>query len=301
MPSPSEISWLIPVLPLAGSCLIGILLVSFSLTMNRLSKPVSLLLTSCVGTAAVLSYTALAEQLKGADDVEALLNLPGVENINIQIGFGLDTIGAEMLSLISTTGVILMVSAHIYMNRKKGYAHFFTYLGFFIGALLGLVLSPNILELYIFWVLVGISSYLLTGFWYDPKGLSNTAKNVFLVDRIGDIGLLIGGLGLFWKTGSLGFDEIGSRLQEAISGGNLSNPTALLLCFFLVMGPIAKSIEFPLYIWRPDTLTTSIHVSAVIHAATVVAAGVFVIARLQPVFIAGTTVVTTTNLSNLIG
>ncbi|HGY5542291.1 MAG TPA: proton-conducting transporter membrane subunit [Prochlorococcus sp.] len=300
MPSSSEIAWLIPVLPLSGACFIGLLLISFNLTMNRLSKPVSLLLASCVGSAAVLSYTTLAEQLAGADDIEVLINLPGIENLPLQIGFSVDVIGAEMLSLISTTGVLLMVFAHIYMTKRKGYVHFFIYLGFFTSTLLGLALSPNLLEMYVFWVLMGISSYLLIGFWYDPKGIAKTAQKVFLIDRIGDVGLLIGCLGLVWKTGSLGFNDIGSCLQEAISAGNISNLTVIVLCVLLVMGPIAKSIEFPLYVWRPDSLTTSVPISALIHAITVAGVGIFVFTRIQPVLTAGTTAFANSNLAQLL-
>ncbi|WP_241467000.1 MULTISPECIES: proton-conducting transporter membrane subunit [unclassified Prochlorococcus] len=287
-------------LPLAGACLVGLLLISFKLTMNRLSKPVSFLLVSCVGTAAVLSFALLAEQKAGTAATKLIFDLPGLTDLHLQIGFAVDVIGAEMLSLISTAGMLLMLSAHIYMAGKKNYVSFFTYLGFFTSALLGLALSPNLLEMFVFWLLVGISSYLLVGFWYDTNGSSKTTQNIFLVDRIGDVGFLLGSLGLFWVTRSFGFDESGSFLEEAIISAKLSNPTTLLLCFLMTMGPIAKLIEFPMYVWRPDVLKTPVPVSALIHATTLVAAGVFVLVRLEPLFAAGARALPGTALSNLL-
>ncbi len=300
MPLPSELAWLIPVLPLAGACLVGLLLISFKLTMNRLSKPVSFLLVSCVGTAAVLSFALLAEQRAGTAATKVIFDLPASTDLHLQIGFAVDVIGAEMLSLISTAGMLLMLSAHIYMAGKKNYVSFFTYLGFLTSALLGLALSPNLLEMFVFWLLVGISSYLLVGFWYDTNGSSKTSQHIFLVDRIGDVGFLLGSLGLFWVTRSFGFDESGSFLEEAIISGKLSNPTTLLLCFLMIMGPIAKLIEFPMYVWRPDVLKTPVPFSALIHATTLVAAGVFVVIRLEPVLAAGARALPGTALSNLL-
>ncbi|KZR66226.1 proton-conducting transporter membrane subunit [Prochlorococcus sp. MIT 1306] len=299
MPLPSELAWLIPVLPLAGACFVGFLLISFKLTMNRLSKPVSFLLVSCVGAAAVLSYALLAEQRAGTAASKVIFDWPGLTDLNLQIGFVVDGIGAEMLALISTAGMLLMLSAHIYMVGKKNYVSFFTYLGFFTSALLGLALSPNLLEMFVFWLLVGISSSLLVGFWYDTNGSSKTTQNIFLVDRLGDVGFLLGSLGLFWVTRSFGFDETGSLLEEAIVSGKLSNPMTLLLCLLMIMGPIAKLIEFPLYIWRPDVLKAPVPVSALIHATTLVAAGVFVVARIEPVLAAGASALPGTVLANL--
>lgn len=176
---------------------------------------------------------------------------------------------------------------------------FFTYLGFFTSALLCLALSPNLLEMFVFWLLVGISSSLLVGFWYDTNGSSKTTQNIILVDRLGAFGFLLGSLGLFCVTRSFGFDESGSLLEEAIVSGKLSNPMTLLLCFLMIMGPIAKLIEFPLYIWRPDVLKTPVPISALIHATTLVAAGVFVVARLEPVLAAGASALPGKVLANL--
>jgi NAD(P)H-quinone oxidoreductase subunit 5 len=127
-------------------------------------------------------------------------------------------------------------------------------------------------------------SYLLVGFWYDRDGAANAAQKAFVVNRVGDFGLLLGILGLFWATGSFGFEEIGTRLSEAVAGGSLGNGVAVLLCLLVFMGPMAKSAQFPLHVWLPDAMEGPTPISALIHAATMVAAGVFLVARLQPVY-----------------
>jgi NAD(P)H-quinone oxidoreductase subunit 5 len=157
-------------------------------------------------------------------------------------------------------------------------------LALFSSSMLGLVISPNLLEIYVFWELVGMCSYLLVGFWYDRDGAANAAQKAFVVNRVGDFGLLLGILGLFWATGSFGFEEIGARLQEAVAGGGLPSAVAVLLCLLVFMGPMAKSAQFPLHVWLPDAMEGPTPISALIHAATMVAAGVFLVARLQPVY-----------------
>jgi NAD(P)H-quinone oxidoreductase subunit 5 len=177
-----------------------------------------------------------------------------------------------------------MVYSDGYMAHDKGYVRFFTYLALFSSSMLGLVISPNLLEIYVFWELVGMCSYLLVGFWYDRDAAANAAQKAFVVNRVGDFGLLLGILGLFWATGSFGFEEIGVRLQQAVANGSVSTAVAVLLCLLVFMGPMAKSAQFPLHVWLPDAMEGPTPISALIHAATMVAAGVFLVARLQPVY-----------------
>ena len=284
MPSASELAWLIPLLPLVGAAITGLGLISFNRTINRLRKPVALLLLSCVGMAAVLSYAVLAEQLAGAAPLEVLFNWASAGTFNLQMGYRVDALGAVMLALVTTIALLVMIYSDGYMAHDKGYVRFFTYLALFSSSMLGLVISPNLLEIYVFWELVGMCSYLLVGFWYDRDGAANAAQKAFVVNRVGDFGLLLGILGLFWATGSFGFEEIGSRLQAAVAGGGLSAGIAVLLCLLVFMGPMAKSAQFPLHVWLPDAMEGPTPISALIHAATMVAAGVFLVARLQPVY-----------------
>ena len=284
MPSPAELAWLIPVLPLIGAAIVGLGLISFNRTVNRLRKPAALLLITSVGAAAVLSYAVLAQQLAGAGPTEVLFNWASAGAFTLEMGFRVDALGAVMLALVTTIAVLVMVYSDGYMAHDKGYVRFFTYLALFSSSMLGLVISPNLLEIYVFWELVGMCSYLLVGFWYDRDGAANAAQKAFVVNRVGDFGLLLGILGLFWATGSFGFEEIGSRLQEAVAGGSLPNAAAILLCLLVFMGPMAKSAQFPLHVWLPDAMEGPTPISALIHAATMVAAGVFLVARLQPVY-----------------
>jgi NAD(P)H-quinone oxidoreductase subunit 5 len=284
MPSAAQLAWLIPVLPLLGACLSGLGLITFNRTVNRLRKPVAVMLLTCVGAAAVLSYAVLAEQLAGAGMTEVLFDWASAGTFNLQMGFRVDPLGAVMLALVTTIALLVMVYSDGYMAHDKGYVRFFTYLALFSSSMLGLIISPNLLEIYVFWELVGMCSYLLVGFWYDRDGAANAAQKAFVVNRVGDFGLLLGILGLFWATGSFGFEEIGTRLSEAVAGGSLGNGVAVLLCLLVFMGPMAKSAQFPLHVWLPDAMEGPTPISALIHAATMVAAGVFLVARLQPVY-----------------
>ena len=285
MPSPAELAWLIPVLPLIGAALVGLGLISFNRTVNRLRRPVALLLISSVGAAAVLSYAVLAQQLAGAGSTEVLFNWASAGAFTLEMGYRVDALGAVMLSLVTTIAVLVMVYSDGYMAHDKGYVRFFTYLALFSSSMLGLVISPNLLQIYVFWELVGMCSYLLVGFWYDRDGAANAAQKAFVVNRVGDFGLLLGILGLFWATGSFGFEEVGTGLQAAVASGSVSNGIAVLLCLLVFMGPMAKSAQFPLHVWLPDAMEGPTPISALIHAATMVAAGVFLVARLQPVYV----------------
>ena len=285
MPSPAELAWLIPVLPLIGAAVVGLGLISFNRTVNRLRKPVALFLITSVGAAAVLSYAVLAQQLAGAGPTEVLFNWASAGTFTLEMGFRVDALGAVMLALVTTIAVLVMVYSDGYMAHDKGYVRFFTYLALFSSSMLGLVISPNLLQIYVFWELVGMCSYLLVGFWYDRDGAANAAQKAFVVNRVGDFGLLLGILGLFWATGSFGFEQVGTGLQAAIANGSVSNGIAVLLCLLVFMGPMAKSAQFPLHVWLPDAMEGPTPISALIHAATMVAAGVFLVARLQPVYV----------------
>jgi len=285
MPSPAELAWLIPVLPLIGAAVVGLGLISFNRTVNRLRKPVALFLITSVGAAAVLSYAVLAQQLAGAGPTEVLFNWASAGTFTLEMGFRVDALGAVMLALVTTIAVLVMVYSDGYMAHDKGYVRFFTYLALFSSSMLGLVISPNLLQIYVLWELVGMCSYLLVGFWYDRDGAANAAQKAFVVNRVGDFGLLLGILGLFWATGSFGFEQVGTGLQAAIANGSVSNGIAVLLCLLVFMGPMAKSAQFPLHVWLPDAMEGPTPISALIHAATMVAAGVFLVARLQPVYV----------------
>ena len=284
MPSAAELAWLIPVLPLLGAVITGLGLISFNRTINRLRKPVALLLISCIGAAAVISYAVLLEQLSGAPPVEHLFVWASAGEFILPMGYVIDPLASVMLALVTTVALLVMIYSHGYMAHDKSYVRFFTYLAIFSSSMLGLVVSPNLLEIYVFWELVGMSSYLLVGFWYDRDGAAHAAQKAFVVNRVGDFGLLLGILGLFWATGSFDFQGIADGLAAGVSSGMVPGWAALALCLFVFMGPMAKSAQFPLHVWLPDAMEGPTPISALIHAATMVAAGVFLVARLEPLY-----------------
>ena len=284
MPSAVEIAWLIPVLPLLGAVVTGMGLISFNRTINNLRKPVAIGLISCLGAAAVLSYAVLAEQLAGGEPYEQLFVWASAGDFVLPMGFIVDPLAAVMLALVTTVALLVMIYSHGYMAHDRGYVRFFTYLALFSSSMLGLIISPNLLEVYVFWELVGMCSYLLVGFWYDRDGAAHAAQKAFVVNRVGDFGLLLGILGLFWATGSFDFQGIADGLAAAISAGTVPGWAALALCLFVFMGPMAKSAQFPLHVWLPDAMEGPTPISALIHAATMVAAGVFLVARLEPLY-----------------
>ncbi len=284
MPQASEIAWLIPVFPLIGAVLSGLGLISINKIINNSREIVSVGLISFVGISAVISYKALIEQINGYQSVEKLFVWANAGDFTIPMGFVLDPLGSVMLALVTTITLLVMIYSHGYMAHDKGYVRFFTYLALFSSSMMGLIVSPNLLEIYVFWELVGMCSYLLVGFWYDRDGAAHAAQKAFVVNRVGDFGLLLGILGLFWATNSFDFNEIATGISQSISDNSIPIWAALLLCFLVFLGPMAKSAQFPLHVWLPDAMEGPTPISALIHAATMVAAGIFLVARLQPLY-----------------
>jgi len=284
MPQASEIAWLIPVFPLVGAVLSGLGLISINKKINNSREIVSVGLISFVGISAVISYKALIEQVNGYEPVEKLFVWANAGDFTIPMGFVLDPLGSVMLALVTTITLLVMIYSHGYMAHDKGYVRFFTYLALFSSSMMGLIISPNLLEIYVFWELVGMCSYLLVGFWYDRDGAAHAAQKAFVVNRVGDFGLLLGILGLFRATKSFDFNEIATGISQSIADNSIPIWAALLLCFLVFLGPMAKSAQFPLHVWLPDAMEGPTPISALIHAATMVAAGIFLVARLQPLY-----------------
>ena len=284
MPQASEIAWLIPVFPLIGAVFSGLGLICANKKINNSREIVSISLLSFVGVSAVISYKTLIEQINGYQSVEKLFVWASAGDFTIPMGFVLDPLGSVMLTLVTTITLLVMIYSHGYMAHDKGYVRFFTYLALFSSSMMGLIISPNLLEIYVFWELVGMCSYLLVGFWYDRDGAANAAQKAFVVNRVGDFGLLLGILGLFWATKSFDFNEIAVGVSQSVSEDSLPVWAALLLCFLVFLGPMAKSAQFHLHVWLPDAMEGPTPISALIHAATMVAAGIFLVARLQPLY-----------------
>ena len=187
-----------------------------------------------------------------------------------------------MLVTVYIISFVVHVFSIDYMKGDKRYNRYFAYLGIFTFSMNGIVLTHNFLMMYIFWELVGLSSYLLIGFWFEKKSASDAAKKAFIVNRIGDIGMLIGILMIFTNYHTFTFDKI----FLAISNGHLPFNSGFWLTvtgILLFCGAVGKSAQFPLHVWLPDAMEGPTPVSALIHAATMVAAGVYFITRIFPI------------------
>ncbi len=203
---------------------------------------------------------------------------PGVE---VRLGWAVDEITVVMLLVVTFVATLVQVYSVGYMHGEARYGWYYAALSLFVASMLGLVLADNLLLMYITWEGVGVCSYLLIGFYHERRSAAEAAKKAFVTTRIGDVGLLIGII-LFWKaTGSFDIQEIIRQAEEGVAMSDAYLTTATLLLFG---GAIGKSAQFPLHVWLPDAMEGPTPVSALIHAATMVVAGVYLVARMLPVF-----------------
>ncbi|MBD2189093.1 NAD(P)H-quinone oxidoreductase subunit 5 [Pseudanabaena mucicola] len=279
-----QYAWLIPLLPLAAALIIGTGLITFNKSTNKLRSLWSILSVSATGGAMVMAINLLWSQIQGHEPYLYTFEWAQAGTFHLNMGFVIDHLTALMLVIVTTVAFLVQIYTDGYMAHDPSYVRFYAYLSLFTSSMLGLVVSPNLVQIYIFWELVGMCSYLLIGFWFDRKGAADACQKAFVTNRVGDFGLLLGLLGLYWATGTFEFTEMGERLSELVESGALSVALATLFAILVFMGPAAKSAQFPLHVWLPDAMEGPTPISALIHAATMVAAGVFLIARMFPVF-----------------
>src|SRR5437660_7187797 len=204
----------------------------------------------------------------------------------LRIGWMLDPLAAVMMVMSTLVGLCIFVFSVGYMADDKNFSRFFSYLSFFSGAMLGVVIANSLLLLFVSWELVGLASYLLIGFWIERPSAAAAAKKAFITTRIGDLGFFLGMLWLYHKSGTLLFYDQGRGcLEDAGLLGIGASATSIALLIFC--GAVGKSGQFPLHVWLPDAMEGPTPVSALIHAATMVAAGVFLVARVYPIFLVG--------------
>jgi NAD(P)H-quinone oxidoreductase subunit 5 len=279
-----QYAWLIPLLPLAAALIIGTGLITFNESTNKLRSLWSVLSVSATGGAAVIAFNLLWSQIQGHAPYTYTFEWAQAGLFHLNMGFVIDHLTSLMLVIVTTVAFLVQIYTDGYMAHDPSYVRFYAYLSLFTSSMLGLVVSPNLVQIYIFWELVGMCSYLLIGFWFDRKGAADACQKAFVTNRVGDFGLLLGLLGLYWATGTFEFTEMGEKLTQLVESGGLSVGLATLFAILVFMGPAAKSAQFPLHVWLPDAMEGPTPISALIHAATMVAAGVFLIARMFPVF-----------------
>jgi NADH-quinone oxidoreductase subunit L len=202
-------------------------------------------------------------------------------SFNVDAGFFVDNLTACLLIVVTTIGMLVHVYSIGYMRHDGGYWRFFAYLNLFMFSMLLLVLASNWLVVFVAWELVGLSSYLLIGFWYRRRSAALASKKAFIVNRAGDVGFALGIMAIFVSTGTL---DIRASIDKLIANGESNVIPIAVVAVLVFAGAVGKSAQFPLHVWLPDAMEGPTPVSALIHAATMVNAGVYLVARANPIF-----------------
>ncbi len=263
---------LVPLLPLIGFLINGLFGARIKDRAHLVAIPAAGL--SCLVAFIVFFQTVGGETLDW--DVYSWLK---VGNLKVPIGILVDPLSTVMMLVVTFVGLLIHIYSIGYMHGDRSFARFFTYLNLFMFSMLVLVLANNYLLMFLGWEGVGLCSYLLIGFWYEKKSAADAGKKAFVVNRIGDAGFMLG-LFFIWSTfGSLKYTEVFAAIDPALGAGIYTTITLLLF-----VGAMGKSAQLPLYVWLPDAMEGPTPVSALIHAATMVTAGVYMVARSNPLF-----------------
>ncbi|HWM88008.1 MAG TPA: NADH-quinone oxidoreductase subunit L [Kofleriaceae bacterium] len=299
MDSPVSPLWIIPALPLAGAAFNLLAGRHFSRAMVHMVAVLSV--AGAFASALYLVAGPLWQQYQAWSAAGRPETMPGlhqllytwieVGNLEIALAFRMDTLAAVMVLIITFVGLLIHVYSTGYMAEEPRYATYFGYLNLFTGAMLILVLGDNLPVMFIGWEGVGLCSYLLIGFWFTEEAFAYAGRKAFIVNRIGDFAFLLGICLLFWSTGTLSFSDYQSaesiaQFKESFVGGER---LAMFAGVLLFIGACGKSAQIPLYVWLPDAMAGPTPVSALIHAATMVTAGVYMVARMSFLFAHSTT------------
>jgi NADH-quinone oxidoreductase subunit L len=275
----------IPLLPLAAAILAGL---AGRIIGRAGSATVTIL---AVAASCYLSLQVLKQMLwDGAPNYDAPLYTWAVsEGVHMDVGFLIDRLTALMMAVVTFVSLCVHVYTIGYMRGDPGYTRFFSYISLFTFSMLMLVMSNNFMQLFFGWEAVGVCSYLLIGFWYTRPSATFAALKAFLLNRVGDLGFLLGIAGILYYTGSLSYaDAFAAAPRIATQSlpltATLSVPALTLICICLFVGAMGKSAQMPLHVWLPDSMEGPTPISALIHAATMVTAGIFMVARMSPLF-----------------
>ncbi len=271
--------WLIFFLPLGAFAINVLVIRPFLGSTSRLAWIVT------VGAMTAAIVLSAYEFIQVRDAVEHQIQFASHEwlqigNFHVEIGLKLDSLTSIMLLVVTFVSTLVQIYSHGYMKEDSGYVRYFSYMSLFTASMLGIVLASNLVMLYAFWELVGLCSYLLIGFWFTRPAAAAAAKKAFVVTRVGDVGFLLAIIWAFHKTGTFNIDE----LTEMSHAGAIATSAVTWLAIGAFAGAVGKSAQFPLNTWLPDAMEGPTPVSSLIHAATMVAAGVFLVARLFPIY-----------------
>ncbi|MDH5856831.1 NADH-quinone oxidoreductase subunit L [Lampropedia aestuarii] len=283
--SASTLIW-VPMAPLIGSAIVGI----FGTKMggNKLGRKASHSITIAgVFIALMISLMTLWKVLNGAPVFnETLYQWAVLGNLVMEVGFQIDSLSAMMMVVVTFVSLMVHIYTIGYMHEDEGYNRFFSYISLFTFSMLMLVMSNNMLQLFFGWEAVGLVSYLLIGFWYTKSTAVFANLKAFLVNRVGDFGFILGIGLLVASTNTFSYSELFAQkdqlIGQVVPGTDWSLLTAALICLFI--GAMGKSAQFPLHVWLPDSMEGPTPISALIHAATMVTAGIFMVARFSPLY-----------------
>ncbi|MBM3156321.1 MAG: NADH-quinone oxidoreductase subunit L, partial [Chloroflexi bacterium] len=280
---PESVLWAIFLLPIFSLIFISLILRPFFNKYPRLS---GYTIIACLAAALGLSIWVFNSH--DQFPIESTVEWAVVGNFEISLGFVADNLTAIMLIVVTGVSLLVQIYSQGYMKGDPGYHRYFAWMSLFTASMLGLVLASNLLLVYVFWEGVGLGSYLLIGFWFHRPSAAAAAKKAFVVTRFGDFGFLIGILILYFTYGTFNIAE----LNEMAIAGVLGGTTLTLAMMGIFSGAVGKSAQFPLHVWLPDAMEGPTPVSSLIHAATMVAAGVYLVARTLPMFASSEAAVT---------
>nr|YP_009696376.1 NdhF [Hydrangea moellendorffii]QEJ83143.1 NdhF [Hydrangea moellendorffii] len=280
-----QYAWIIPFVPLPVPMLIGVGLLLFPTATKNLRRVWAFHSVLLLSIVMIFSIYLSIQQINSSSIYQYVWSWVINNDFSLELGYLIDPLTSIMSILITTVGIMVLIYSDNYMAHDQGYLRFFAYMSFFSTSMFGLVTSSNLIQIYIFWELVGMCSYLLIGFWFTRPLAANACQKAFVTNRVGDFGLLLGILGFYWITGSFEFRDLFEIVTNLIYKNEVNFLFLTVCAVLLFAGAVAKSAQFPLHVWLPDAMEGPTPISALIHAATMVAAGIFLVARLLPLFI----------------
>ena len=286
---PHQLVWLIFLLPLFSFVIISFFIRPFVKPESRVAGYIAI---TAIGGSLVLSIWALFAVMAAPHHEIPIPDVSWVvieDGVYIHLGLILDSLTAVMLIVVTVVSLMIQIYSQGYMHGDPGYHRYYAWMSLFTMSMLGLVLADNLVFLFVFWEMVGLCSYLLIGFWFHKPSAADAAKKAFIVTRLGDFGFLAAILLLYLNTGTFDITE----LHELAIAGTLAGATLTWAAIGIFSGAVGKSAQFPLHTWLAAAMEGPTPVSALIHAATMVAAGVFLVARMFPLFAHSTAALTT--------
>src|SRR5690242_15282932 len=272
-------AWLVLLFPLLGSIVIGLGFRALPAKVAGAIGTVAIGLAFACGVAALISL--LGEDPEARHHASSLWDYASVAGLDIKLGIFVDPLSVFMVLVVSGVSTLIHLYSYGYMQSDEGYHRFFSYLNFFVFSMLLLVLAGNFVLLIVGWAFVGFASYALISFWYRRETATRAGMKAFVINVVGDIGLVLAALLIFRELGSFDYGAVFERAPETFTTNEWS---ITAICLLLLVGAFAKSAQLPLHTWLPDAMEGPTPVSSLIHAATMVTAGVYLIARTHVLF-----------------